>query len=184
MELFRKLPRVVYNGHKSTNLLSRVVAIKANFNKFAVYFPYEIKDGERPDTISYDYYGTSEYAWMIMLTNDVYDIYSHWPLSYREFYDYLSKKYGNPYEIKNVPHHYVYAGQAGETADEIARKSWEMSPQTYSLMTTDERAGWTSVDTYTWEEDQNNAKRQIRLLSNELLRRVDNELEEMFQIGR
>jgi hypothetical protein len=172
----------MYNGALSTNLIARIAPVIKNFNRFAVYYPYTVKEGERPDTIAYDYYGSSEYAWLVMIVNDVYDYYTHWPLTTSEFYDYLRKKYGEVYELNSVIHHYVYTGN-GEEIEEIERKSWWMTPDTFNLSTEDEQLGWSPVSTFQYELDVNESKRNIRLISNEMLSRVDRELSELFTNG-
>lgn len=182
MELFSHFPKVMYNGVNSLNLMKRIAAVRSNLDKFAVYYPYVIKDGERPDTIAYDYYGQSSYAWLVMIVNDVYHYYSDWPLTGPEFHDYLMKTYGYVYELKNDVHHYVYTGN-GESAEEIARKDWWMSPGSYALASMDERLGWSPVSVFDYEDNANEEKRQILLISNELLSRVDREITEMFADG-
>jgi hypothetical protein len=47
------------------------------------YEKYEIKDGERPDALSYRLYGTSEYYWMFYLLNENIRRQG-WPLTLQE----------------------------------------------------------------------------------------------------
>ena len=49
------------------------------------YYPYFVKEGERPDIISNEQYGTIGYAYLIMLVNDIYDPNFDWPLSSQIF---------------------------------------------------------------------------------------------------
>lgn len=179
MELFKYLPRIMYNGVLSTNLISRIAPVIKNFDLFAVYYPYTVKEGERPDTIAYDYYGSSEYAWLVMIVNNVYDYYSHWPLTTSEFYNYLRKKYGQVFELNSIVHHYVYTGN-GEDDEFIARRTWSMTPQTYNLSSEEERVGWSPVSVFQYELDLNEAKREIRLISNDMIPRINRELSELF----
>lgn len=59
------------------------------------YFPYVIKDGERPDTVSYNVYGEPSYDWLILLSNDMYSIYDDWPKDSETFRNYIIEKYGS-----------------------------------------------------------------------------------------
>ena len=180
-ELFKSIHNVVYNGVDSKNLLTKIAVIKETLSMYDVYFPYTISDGERPDTIAYDYYGDSTYAWLVLLVNDIYDPYYGWPLPYDQFLDFLQKKYGMIYELQSQIHHYIYTGIGGDTAEEIARKNYWMSVTTHEFSDEIARAGWTSVSTYQYELDMNEAKRNIRLISNDYVKQIDRELSQLFE---
>src|SRR5690606_19009921 len=132
---FSKIPTTPYNEYTLLNLLSKITPLRENFKKLYVYYDYVIKDGERPDTIAYDYYGSSTYSWLVLLSNNIYDQYFQWPRSYREFYDYLKAKYGYVYELKSEVHHYIYEGIEGDTLDEINRRNYWMTPETFGMLT-------------------------------------------------
>lgn len=180
MELLYRLPNVQYNQYTMKNLLAKISTVKENYDKFAIYYPYSIKDGERPDTIAFDYYGSSTYAWLVMLANNITDYYSEWPLDYRDFYEYLKDKYGYVHELKNDVDHYVYVGIGGQSSEEIAEKNYKMTPTTYSFLTNIEKSGWAAVYVYDYEYQLNENKRRIKLLSNEFIGVVDRELKEIF----
>jgi len=57
------------------------------------YFPYVIKDGERPDNVSYKFYNDPTYDWIILLVNDMYSIYDDWPKDSATFKNYIEEKY-------------------------------------------------------------------------------------------
>ena len=59
-----------------------------------IYSPYIIKNGERPDQISYKEYGDEQYYWIILQINEITDYYNEWPLSQYELDEYITKKYG------------------------------------------------------------------------------------------
>lgn len=183
MELFSKIPTTPYNQFTLLNILSKITPLRENFKKLYVYYDYQIKDGERPDTIAYDYYGSSTYAWLVMIVNDMYDVYNQWPRTYREFYDYLKRKYGYVYELKSEIHHYVYEGIEGDTSEEIKRKNYLMTPETFNSLTPIQRSGWVPVSVYDWENDLNESKRTIKLLSNKYTKLVDREVSEIFSSG-
>lgn len=180
MELLYRIPNVKYNDLTLKNLLAKISTVKENYDKFAIYYPYSIKDGERPDTIAYDYYGSSDYAWLVMLANNIVDFYSEWPRDYRDFYSYLKNKYGYVHELKNDISHYIYTGIGGETEEEIAEKSYKMTVTTFSFLTPIEKSGWSPVYVYDHEHQLNESKRKIKLLSNEFTSMVDRELREIF----
>jgi len=75
------------------------------YREDTLYIEYVVKDGERPDQISYEQYGDEQFYWMILQINDITDYYNQWPLSYRELEEYCNKKYGGAEGIEEA-HHY------------------------------------------------------------------------------
>jgi hypothetical protein len=76
-----------------TNIISRFAFepnIKQNLN---IFYPYEIKDSDTPESIAYKLYGSSERHWIVLTFNDIIDPQYDWPLSYREFVKYVNEKY-------------------------------------------------------------------------------------------
>lgn len=180
-ELFKAMHNVIYNGYDTKNIMTKIATIKATLSIYDLYFPYTISDGERPDTIAYDYYGDSTYAWLVLIVNDIYDPYYGWPMTYEQFLDYLQKKYGTVYELQGQVHHYIYTGIGGDTQEEIARKNYWMSPTTYTYADPVDKSGWTSVSVYQYELDVNEAKRNIRLISNDYIKQIDKEIAQLFE---
>lgn len=58
-----------------------------------------IAEGARPDLIAEKLYDDPTYDWVILLTNKVVNLYHDWPLSSKEFEDFVFQKYDNPQEI-------------------------------------------------------------------------------------
>jgi hypothetical protein len=76
-----------------TNIISRFAFesnIKENSN---IFYPYEIKDSDTPETIAYKIYGSSERHWIVLMFNDIVDPQYDWPLTYPNFIDYVNEKY-------------------------------------------------------------------------------------------
>lgn len=63
---------------------------------------YEIMEGERPDQIAYAYYGDSELDWVILLVNNIINIYDDWPMNREDLYSYVYDKYES---IEGVNHY-------------------------------------------------------------------------------
>lgn len=64
------------------------------FREETLYSPYEIKDGERPDEVSYKFYEDEQFYWIILQINNIVDYYNEWPLSQNELTEFVLKKYG------------------------------------------------------------------------------------------
>ena len=71
---FRSIPSLSYdiwgteprNYQTATNIMKRVKFKREVIEDLADYYPYFIKDGERPDIISHQKYGTVAYAYLIL----------------------------------------------------------------------------------------------------------------------
>ncbi len=66
-----------------TNITTRFAfeqTLKENSN---IFYPYEIKDSDTPETIAYKIYGSSERHWIVLNFNNIIDPQYDWPLSYR-----------------------------------------------------------------------------------------------------
>ena len=75
------------------------------FKKDTLYYKYVIRNGERPDQVSYKEYGQEGWYWVVLQTNDIVDYYNEWPLSFQELEKFILRKYGS-YEKAGETHHY------------------------------------------------------------------------------
>lgn len=177
---FSYFPTIRYRDKLSLNLLKKTKILDNVINRRSIYYSYVIQDGDRADTLAYRFYGDAELDWVIYLTNEMIDPYYSWPLNYREFNDYLRKKYNKaPFSLKNDISHYVYTGLSSDTEEDIARKSWTLTPETYEFLSSIERSGWTSVSIYDYEEQRNEDKRVIRIIERGYLNQIIRELEKL-----
>lgn len=100
MRYFQNFPTVDYHTTEIINgLEQKFVRTVPNMSlQFVVdyeagsYEAYLIQDRDRPDTLAAQWYGSSEYTWVIMLSNGMKDFYD-WPMTEVQFYDYMNKKY-------------------------------------------------------------------------------------------
>ena len=75
------------------------------FKEETLYEQYFIKNGERPDQISYKLYGDEQYYWIVLQINEITDYYSQWPLSQYELDEYILMKYGSDSEADKIKHY-------------------------------------------------------------------------------
>jgi hypothetical protein len=95
MNYFNKIPTINYNGYTVKNLLARAkISDKTKANKLAFY-PYTMKETERADILSNDYYDSPGYTWLIWLANDIVDPYYDMPMDENDFYRFIETKYGS-----------------------------------------------------------------------------------------
>lgn len=92
--LFTKFPIVYYSGNPAVNLLAKVKFNQAALKASAIYYPYTISEGERPDVIAANYYDDARYSWLVYMANDIIDPLHDWPLTEDELRKLIIKKYG------------------------------------------------------------------------------------------
>jgi len=133
-----------------------------------------IKENERPDTIANNVYGDPELDYVILITNNIIDVRSEWPLSNRDLYNYMLDKYGSDAALQEV-HHY----ETIEVRDDNNRTVLEGG----LIVDEDFTFEYTSLDgrliqvtnptgpvtNFTYETLQNDAKRVIRILKVEFV---------------
>ena len=78
------------------NLFRHVSLVTSFINDNAFYFEYyDIRDGERPDTVSYNIWGTVDYYWVLFLINDHLRLGMdpQWPLSQKKMTEKLEYEF-------------------------------------------------------------------------------------------
>lgn len=97
MSYFKHLPTILYNGQQGKNLLARAQLSEATKKNATLYYPYSISEdvGTRADLLSYYYYESSEYDWLIYFANEVVDPYYDLGLAQSDFDKYIVKKYSS-----------------------------------------------------------------------------------------
>ena len=105
------------NDYEVTKNLFKRVKIKSEiFNDLTYFTKYKIVGDDRPDNVSYEVYGTTDYDWLILLSNNIINVGSEWPLTQESFVNYMTRKYGAE-ENFYKPHHY----ETVEVKDSIGR---------------------------------------------------------------
>lgn len=150
---FNRFPVVEYefeiNGQiekrlvKDITLNSRVR--REILDQVTLYDEYDLKEGETPEILAARLYGSPIYHWVIMLTNNRYDYIADFPIPSRAFEQILQDKYGSTlYSIR----HYIDA------------RGFIVMPTVI---------GATPVTNYEHEQNLNEAKRRIKLISPTML---------------
>ena len=164
MAYFEKFSNISYDpvGDKNykiiKDILTRVKVREGLKGNLAVFEKYDIKDGETPEALAFEKYGSTNLHWVLLLFNEIIDPYYEWPLSVRDLEKYITNKYSDP----NGIHHYKIAQTSGVT--------------TKFLKVESSVVGSTAVTNYQYEEDLNDAKKQIRVLNAQYVLQFESEL--------
>ena len=172
-EFFVHYPQISYDisGTKPAkvktviNLMERAKIKNVVMDDIIAYFPYSIKENQRPDHVSVEIYGDVKYTWLIFLINGITDPIYDWPLGTREFGAYIKDKYGSLTIAKNSIHQYEQIlrtrVEATGTTEAIPEARIIIDETTYDTLDSDAR---NIKYCYDWEVDRNEAKRDIKLI--------------------
>lgn len=87
------------------NLFKRTKLLDDIFSDLNYFEKYSIIGDERPDQVAEKYYNDSNLDWIVLLSNNIINVQTEWPLPQLSFNKYLLNKYGS-YENLNQVHHY------------------------------------------------------------------------------
>jgi len=191
-----------------TNIVSRFGfenKLKENENAF---YKYTVKDSDTPEIIAYKYYGHSERHWIVLLFNDIIDPQYDWPLKQDEFIDFVSKKYtangaanttvqtGLEWcqDVNNVHSYYKTITRTSVDGTTIQEKI-EIDANTYANVgatsvshtlsdgkTITETVSKETKTYYVYEQEENEAKREINLLRNDFVSIVEDEFKRVIKL--
>ena len=171
------------------NLFKRGKLADDIFQDLTVFTKYEIRGDDRPDNVADKVYDDPDLDWVILLSNNIINIQSEWPMPQRDFDRYLLDKY-ETYEKLNDIHHYETLECKNLVGAVVVPKGlWVESD--YSITYYDWYAGAemtksssdivVSVTNYEYEDNLENEKRNIYLLKAKYLNIIKDDLKEMMQ---
>lgn len=172
---FINFKKVLYNGRLATNIMNRAKLSDLNvITSSKVYFPYLIKDGERPEDIAERYYGATNYFWIILLANNIKNIYEDWPKTSDVLNDYITEKYGSVDYAQRTVHHYEDSlGNYINSTEEIV----EQDPNIDYWDGTELR----KISIFDYEVDKNDKKRIINLIRSDYTNQLLTEFQNIFK---
>lgn len=114
---FRQVPNFEYiNRNADSQQISNYIPVKNLFKRGKLrpdifgnlnfFTKYKIIGNERPDNVAYKIYGDETLDWVVLLSNNILNIQSEWPLSQNSFDSYLLSKYDSYEELYSGIHHY------------------------------------------------------------------------------
>ncbi len=87
------------------NLFKRGKLREDIFGNLQFFDKYKIIGDERPDNVAYKLYQDATLDWVILLSNNILNIQTEWPLTQDGFDSYLLEKYGS-YQNANATRYY------------------------------------------------------------------------------
>jgi len=90
------------------NFFKRIVLTENQFSNITFYDKYVVEGDDRPDNVAYKVYKDSTLDWVVLLSNNIIDVYSEWPLTQTHFENYLLDKYESVENLYKVHHYETY----------------------------------------------------------------------------
>lgn len=175
---FRRLPDLEYVSRLKDSRISDYLVVKNLFKKgvlrediyqnIATFEKYKIIGDERPDNVAKKIYDNSELDWLVLVSNNIININSEWPMRQIDFDEHLISKYGTYENLHGGIHHYeskeivdngVVILPAGLWVDE--KYEFEF---TNSLGEVIKRRPGVAITNYNYELSLEDTKRNINVL--------------------
>jgi hypothetical protein len=201
---FRKLPSFEYVSRLPDAKISDYIEVKNLFKKGSLrpdifqnttfFEKYKIIGDARPDNVAFELYDDSTLDWVILLSNNIINIQTEWPLTQVSFDTYLKEKYGVGFNTEEEVYNNIYNGVHHWETVEIKNSQGVtivpagfQVPSPYSISYYDSfiesqvNTGNIAVQVtnYEYEEKLENDKRNIFVLKPRYLNIVLDDMEEL-----
>jgi len=224
MAYFKSIPKTLYsldpdklNPIVVTDILRRSVFLKEISENLAVFYEYQIQEGDTPEIIADKLYRDVERAWIVLLFNKINNPLYEFPLNNIALEKYIVNKYNQTInQSKTTIHHYeleitrsyilnglvvsqnidTYIVNGNEvdystgeltprilpvTADTQTSPSVENSPVFTDGGYVNTSSVVKAISNYTYELEENEKKRNIKLLDKTYVPRVENEFKKLME---
>ena len=188
LEYVNRLPNAKISDYITVKNLFKKNEIRPDiFNDATVFTEYQIKGDDRPDNVAFEVYEDSTLDWVVLLSNNIINIQTEWPLLQNDLDRFLLDKYGT-YEKLNAVHHYetkeikdsagvVMVPQGLHVASDYSITYWDDTQRGYVAQTDVPEP----VTNYEYEMDIENRKRNIRLLKMNYMTIVREDMESLMK---
>ena len=192
---FRNIPDFEYVSRESNskkisdyrkvkNLFKRGKLKNDIFKDLTKFTKYKIVGDDRPDNVAFEMYGDETLDWIVLLSNNVTNIQTEWPLDHQSFYNFLIDKYGSEEQIHAV-HHYETTEVRNTDKTIIVPAGLEV-PKNYSIEFYDSRLETTTtvsnitteITNYAYENKIEDEKRNIFVLKPNYINLILNDMED------
>ena len=129
---------------------------------------YTIKNNQRPDQVALEVYGDMDLDWVVLLTNNIINLYDEWPMSEDELERYIDSEYE---EDADSVHHWV-TQKITDTRGRTLLRDGRIVSEDFSYTRPDGTAIPKEdlvrpISVYDYESEKNDYKRNIYLLRKE-----------------
>jgi len=180
MSYFRELPDLYYQSPLASRVSSREYVLVKNLfrrvklrddlqSNFTLFNKFEIREGERPDTVAEYLYGSADLDWVVMLTAGIINVRDQWPLSNFDLYNYAENKYGN--ELNSV--RFYETTEVKDSSGRLILPKGKVVDSGFTIPNPSNKTATlnpvTGISNYEYEVRKNEDKRLIYILKPEYL---------------
>lgn len=169
------------------NLFRRVKIREDIFSNLMYFTNYNIIGDERPDQVAKKIYDDVDLDWVVLVANNILNIREEWPFPQKIFDEYLLEKYGtydNVYAVKHYKSREVRdsVGTLILPKDLIVDENYSVTFFDIGLGTEVTKTNLTDpVTNFQYENEKEDAKRNIYLLKPEYLSIILDDLKSLMQ---
>jgi hypothetical protein len=158
------------------------------FQNLSFFEKYKIIGNDRPDNVAFEIYEDSKLDWVVLLSNNILNIQTEWPLPQTDFDRFVLDKYDDYDTLYNGIHHYETEEVKNSRGVTIVPAGLQVD-SSYSVSYYDffiEQQIATGnisipITNYEYEEKVENDKRNIFLLKKDYVGIVLNDMEEIME---
>ena len=191
-----------------TNITARIAFEKTLRENSTNFYPYQIQDSDTPEIIADKYYDNPERHWIVLLFNNIIDPQWDWPLNDKNIIEYIDKKYtangaanttiqtGIAWALSenNTQAYFKVITTTGKNG-EITIEKFEVDANTYANVASSTSSYTTQANEpitivvskekrsyYTYEVEENEKKREIKLLKSQFVDAVEKEFKRIIRL--
>jgi len=195
---FKRLPSFQYVSRLPGARISDYITVKNLFKKgsirpdifqdLAFFEKYKIIGDDRPDNVAFQVYDDSSLDWIVLLSNNIINVQTEWPLSQNNFDRFLLDKYGDYNTLYNGVHHYETVEEKNSQGVTIVPAGLEVQSN-YSISYYDyfidsqvtKNNLVVPITNYEYEERLEDNKRNIFILNSRYLNVIIDDIDNIMQ---
>jgi hypothetical protein len=158
------------------------------FQNLAFFEKYKILGDDRPDNVAFEVYDDASLDWIVLLSNNVLNVQTEWPLPQTDFDRFVLDKYGDYNTLYNGIHHYETEEVKNSQGVTIVPAGLQVDSSysvSYYDFFTDQQITTGNISipvtNYEYEEKVENDKRNIFLLKPRFLNIVFDDMDDIMQ---
>jgi hypothetical protein len=158
------------------------------FQNVAFFEKYKILGDDRPDNVAFEVYDDASLDWIVLLSNNILNVQTEWPLPQTDFDRFVLDKYGDYDTLYNGIHHYETEEVKNSQGVTIVPAGLQVDSSysvSYYDFFTDQQITTGNISipvtNYEYEEEVENNKRNIFLLKPRYLNIVFDDMDDIMQ---
>ena len=201
---YYSLENTPYSIDVVTNIISRFSFEQSFKENTSIYEKYSVQESDTPEIIASKIYDSPERHWIVLMMNDIVDAQYDWPLEYRTLTAFINDKYtanantaagqtGLMWSQENTHSYYSVEKRTTIRTGDFLEKKVRVDANAYANVVTSSTnkilsdgneikidTSKESISYYTYEIDENESKRQIKILKPEFAYALEQELKAVF----